>query len=355
MIKDLFDIDVEMFDGYGHDNNIVFKAATTCYRSEEHTTKTPDDFVRMLTKNKHSAMLEFSIYTFALEFNTNIFIQSYYELYTLLRTFERFKYFKTSFLDGLNKRIIVVSGNGRAWIDFFKVWDQVLAKNKKFIIFDILTKLKKINPVMFGSVTIDDEEASNQNTPDFRYELIAFKSNADFIEYYNKEHLGINSFDCLNDHLWFAFKASKVSRGLTHELVRHRTFSFAQASSRYIDNSNFDFKFDIEGFRNQFFTNNTGKSFDDAYDTLVNFEAMSKIVYEKFRTQYKIRNDIIRQVLPIGISNEICFAASLRDFLHFFELRTSTAAHPEIRCMAKTIQEKVDAYIEKFGFYTVLP
>jgi len=40
---------------------------------------------------------------------------------------------------------------------------------------------------------------------------------------------------------WFCFKIEGISRALTHQLVRHRHFSFMQRSQRHVDETDFDY------------------------------------------------------------------------------------------------------------------
>ena len=53
----------------------------------------------------------------------------------------------------------------------------------------------------------------------------------------------------------------------------------------------------------------------------------------------KVQKNHARQLLPTGILNEICIAGRLTDWDHLFELRTSVAAHWEIREIAKMTQK----------------
>ena len=49
----------DILGGYGHDGGIIYTAGTTCYRSEDKTKKTPEDFIKMFKKLKHMSMTEF--------------------------------------------------------------------------------------------------------------------------------------------------------------------------------------------------------------------------------------------------------------------------------------------------------
>ena len=53
----------------------------------------------------------------------------------------------------------------------------------------------------------------------------------------------------------------------------------------------------------------------------------------------KVQKNHARQILPTGILNEICIAGRMTDWEHLFELRTSGAAHWEIRNIAKLMQK----------------
>ena len=48
-----------------------------------------------------------------------------------------------------------------------------------------------------------------------------------------------------------------------------------------------------------------------------------------------------RSVLPNSLKTEIVMTANLREWRHFFKLRTSTAAHPQMREIAQPLLDEL--------------
>ena len=126
-----------------------------------------------------------------------------------------------------------------------------------------------------------------------------------------------------------------ISRGFTHQIVRHRLASFAQKSTRYIDESNLhvvvpphvDENKDIICLNEQ-----PHIEFPD-YPLDINLEKWletNETVYSQLiQNGWKLED--ARQVLPIGTKTEIVVKANMREWRKIFELRTAKGAHWEIR------------------------
>ena len=118
-----------------------------------------------------------------------------------------------------------------------------------------------------------------------------------------------------------------TSRGVTHELVRHRMASFSQESTRYCNYSK-------EKFSNEITVIDKRPSFARDADRKTWQGAM-----EDAERHYMslVRNgvspQVARGVLPIDLKTEIIVTANLREWRHIIELRTSSAAHPDIRAL----------------------
>lgn len=129
-------------------------------------------------------------------------------------------------------------------------------------------------------------------------------------------------------------------RGVSHEEVRHRIASFAQESTRYCNYSKDKFDnsvtyIDIRG----------GIALDTKMKTL-SPEIIQTIIDEWMcacedaeRHYFKMLElgatpQIARSVLNNSTKTEICITMNLREWRHFFELRTSIAAHPQMREIA---------------------
>lgn len=118
------------------------------------------------------------------------------------------------------------------------------------------------------------------------------------------------------EHSIMTVRFGDVSRGFTHQLVRHRLCAFSQESTRYVDQKGFDIVLP------------PGKTWDD--EIVSEARAYYRRVYETLRKQGWKAEDA-RQFLPVGMANEIVVSANFRQWRHVFKERTAKVAHWEIR------------------------
>lgn len=117
-------------------------------------------------------------------------------------------------------------------------------------------------------------------------------------------------------------------RGVTHEIVRHRIASYSQESTRYCNYSKDKFDGEISFIKPCFWEEN-----DEKYE-------LWKQAMQKIETIYlqMIENGATpqeaRSVLPNSLKTEIVVSMDLREWRHFFKLRTSEHAHPQMREIA---------------------
>ena len=145
-----------------------------------------------------------------------------------------------------------------------------------------------------------------------------------------------------------------VDRGVTHELVRHRLVAYSQESTRYCsyDKEQFDGQvtFIIPPWVNipagsygiaipvcNIITNNNDMVW---YDTMLSCEYnYLRLLKDNWSPQEA------RSVLPNSLKTEIVASANLREWRHIFKLRTSKAAHPQMReimvPLLKEFKEKI--------------
>ena len=122
-----------------------------------------------------------------------------------------------------------------------------------------------------------------------------------------------------------------TNRGVTHELVRHRLASYSQESTRYIRYN------DIEYIRPCWYAD-ASKEQKKAFSAALTW---SEFHYNKL-LKIGWTPEQAREVLPNALKTEIVMTANLREWLHVFDLRCSTKAHPQIRelmWMARRIME----------------
>lgn len=125
------------------------------------------------------------------------------------------------------------------------------------------------------------------------------------------------------------------SRSISHELVRHRVFSFSQESQRYC-NYSLD-KFDNEiTFIDPLFSSEEGslpetsEAYDNAYEVLCSaWEDAEAYYFTLLDAGFKPQE--AREVLPNSTKTEIIMTGFKSDWEEFFRLRTDSSAHPEMR------------------------
>lgn len=137
-----------------------------------------------------------------------------------------------------------------------------------------------------------------------------------------------------------------TDRGVTHELVRHRIASYSQESTRYCDYYLDKFGKEITFILPVEFYSITD---DTPWEVIFSKSAWESLcyrsedVYKQLR-EWKCTPQLARAVLPNSLKTEIVVTMNLREWRHFFELRCSKAAHPQMREIANSIlsQFKVD-------------
>ena len=155
------------------------------------------------------------------------------------------------------------------------------------------------------------------------------------------------------------------SHGMTHELVRHRLCSFAQESTRYVDES--DFQVIVPPNRDETVKVNVilpesviykicedaslhcivkGMGLNDCID--YNKESLAKCIREEVNFSLENWFDLneqiyralrkagwkpedARQVLPTAIKSQIVVKANMREWRNIFRMRCDKFAHWEIR------------------------
>lgn len=161
----------------------------------------------------------------------------------------------------------------------------------------------------------------------------------------NREFLGhivdVGHGSVLEHGVW-SFVVSGVSRSFTHELIRHRHFSYSQLSQRYVDESDSEFvepdviATDPELHAVWCEAVNAARA---AYDRLTaGLEGRFTNVPEK-TLRRKLARQAARSVLPNATETKIFVTGNARALRHFIELRGSEHAEVEIRKVAVGILE----------------
>lgn len=117
-------------------------------------------------------------------------------------------------------------------------------------------------------------------------------------------------------------------RGVTHEIVRHRLASYCQESTRYCDYSKDKFSNEITVIEPLFFEKDSYK-----YNLWKVACSTAEDVYLTLKDNGATPQEA-RAVLPNSLKTEIIMTTNLREWRHFFKLRTAKAAHPQMRQVA---------------------
>lgn len=140
-------------------------------------------------------------------------------------------------------------------------------------------------------------------------------------------------------------------RGVSHEFVRHRVFSFAQESTRFCNYSKYK-KFNneltfiqphwykVENL-NEYNRIISGKNWISAeIPDEVNKTGMFNTYLDEVEMMYVelinlgTKPQDARAVLPNAIKTELVMTGFVSDWKHFFELRCNSSAHPQARELA---------------------
>jgi len=142
-------------------------------------------------------------------------------------------------------------------------------------------------------------------------------------------------------------KFTKCSRGVTHELVRHRLCSFAQESTRYVNESDLHFVAPPHREDEVYWESGNKANIKD-------YVHEYEFFYEQLVSQGWKPEDA-RQFLPIGTEAPICIKANLREWRQIFKMRCDKFAHWEIRAVMLDLlewcQENIPVIFDDFHFF----
>lgn len=148
------------------------------------------------------------------------------------------------------------------------------------------------------------------------------------------EHLIKNHHESVIEHFSFTVKMI-VDRGVSHEIVRHRLVSYSQESTRYCNYSKGQFNGEITVIE-PCFTEPWSTGYDIWYNACLDAERN----YFKM-LDYGFSPEEARSVLPNSLKTEIVMTTNIREWRHFFKVRTAHDAHPQIREIANMLLDEL--------------
>lgn len=278
--------------------------ARTCYKSEKNIKDdSGEKLVTALIKRGHEAMLEHASFIFEV---SELFYNETIDVINGLQ--ERGKL--VSFLRFTQDTKPIISGNIRAWRDFFRaVMDEtnVLPSDMKNVIKD--------NPILF---------------PEFQ--------DAEFVpsDEQRVKMLTLSDLKTKNEKLthWDMTVKFICDRGVSHELVRHRVASFAQESTRYCNYVKDDFGSEITVIKPIFLEEDT----EGYYMWKYGCEQAEKVYFSMLN--WGCTPQEARAALPNSLKTEVVVTMTLRGWMHFFNLRvigTTGKPHPQMKEVAEPV------------------
>lgn len=123
-------------------------------------------------------------------------------------------------------------------------------------------------------------------------------------------------------------------RGVSHEFVRHRVFSFAQESTRYCNYSKDNFGNEIT-FIKPTWWHELGTTHKQDFEIFLEYceEQYLEFMDQGWKPQQA------RQVLPNATKTELVMTGFESDWEGFFKLRCSGTAHPDAQKLANELKE----------------
>ena len=307
----------------------IEKVGRTCYKSEDKIT---DDsaakFVTNLIKRGHEAMIEHWNLIFKTDLNTYIQIRSDWSslisygehtLKTRLRPFLRF----THTFDKNNHSRFIISGNMRAWRDFIKAHLEAYG-----YISNEYCGLIRCYPLFF---------------PEYQEYVPAAIVNDKLIPISVNDLVG----DMEKGVHWDVTVKFICDRGVSHEIVRHRTSSFAQESTRYCNYSGDKFGHEITVIRPAW-------AIDHDIDQLSKYSVWRSSCLDAEHGYFEMLGNgatpqEARAVLPNSTKTEVVMTTNMDGWVHFFDLRCDPAAHPDMQIVANMAKSEFDRFRSKKG------
>ena len=135
-----------------------------------------------------------------------------------------------------------------------------------------------------------------------------------------------------------------VDRGITHELVRHRLFSFAQESTRYCNYSNNKFGRELTFIMPCYFLDEGGD-----FKNPNQYAIWKKLCLDSEKAYLSLLDagctpQEARAVLPNSLKSEIIVSGNYREWRHFFNLRAAEvtgSVHPQMKEVTVPLLEDV--------------
>lgn len=283
---------------------ILEKAGRTCYQSEKGpiTPETAHKFIEARLKTGHYSVIEHGWRGYIIQSDNDEKIDIIYNALN-----------NSKFVNCTWRKFdtLLVSANLETWR---KLYYSIIECDTiyKDIMYNIIHDLEKFAPAIFKS-------SDNQKKICKNYCEITPITSIDQLVTDEEKLI----------HIAHTIQYNNCSRGLTHELVRHRIAVYSQESTRYVDESNFAVVVPPHKDENEK-TIHISILGNDYELSLAEWLELNEQAYISLRN-CKWKNEDARQILPTAIKAQIVMSCNLLERRYTYYRRTSFAAHWEIR------------------------
>ena len=162
---------------------------------------------------------------------------------------------------------------------------------------------------------------------------------------------------CIDHQHWSIFEQAfmtleiETTRGIAAQILRHRSFTFQEFSQRYADTSLLYNDIPLFELRRQD-TKNRQNSIDDIDNlTKMRYNVLIREHFAKAKALYDnmikdgIAKECARFILPLATPTKLYMSGSIRNWIHYIQLRSSNGTQKEHMNIAN---ECKDIFIQQF-------
>ena len=163
---------------------------------------------------------------------------------------------------------------------------------------------------------------------------------------------------CIKHEHWSIFEHAfmtleiNTTRGISPQILRHRSFTFQEFSQRYADSSQLAVNIPLPELRRQD-TKNRQNSIDDIDEfTKQEFEIQIQRHFASSMDLYQtmldkgIAKECARFTLPLAVPTKLYMTGSVRSWIHYIDLRSSNGTQKEHMDIANACR---DVFIDQFS------
>lgn len=277
---------------------IIERCGRICYKSEDKITAgSAEKFVSGLIKRGHEAVLEHASFIFQMR------PSAYENLKKIAWDLDELGY--KTYLRYTGDGRYVVSGNVRAWRDFFKYCLLEYGVLPSYFCDFLLS-----NPVLF---------------PEYLGRPLRGFISSDAVTQLKKSELCRGIEREVHYDITCIFTCD---RGVSHEIVRHRDAGYCQESTRYCNYAGGKFGGEITVIEPCYWEYGSL-----AYEWWTVQCEQAERMYLKLLAGNCSPQEA-RAVLPNSLKTELAMTTNIREWRHFQKLRSSPAAHPQMQEVA---------------------